>query len=661
DNQNDNQTAPTIPPTLPVAATSTSTAAAAASSNPPRPPGPSSATTTIKPPASLAKPGRVRRPSYSAILQKNVKEKKSGVLPLKTPVPSPASASAKNLPISSLSSAAGPSAAPKVVAPAVRATPASKPSSSSSSSSAAAAAAQLPATMKASALPKRRIMRRSMSYESIPKMKNKATICQPITTVQRRLAVSRIKVHFRYKDQHLILICLAMISFTSMLAMAIIAPFFPKEAAMKGMPESVNGMVFSVYALVLMLFSPLMSVVIPMVGTKLTLIMGVFVAAVANILFGLLDQVHDLRLFTFYCFLVRIFEAIGATAFSTATYTILMEEFPKNIGTAFSIVETSVGLGLSLGPAIGGFLYSIGGYGLPFFVLGGIMLATIPMCVVIIRDSTNYKAVKSPLRSYLKLLSNFKILINGFVIVVVAQLLSFLDPTLEPHLRLIGLAPHYVSLAFLIMSATYTLSSPVIGWISNVVHNKFQLMSIGLFLLGIEFVLLGPSEIFQLETSFTQTAVTMAFIGVSYSIAFIPTFETLLALSIKNGFPDDIGTYSLVSGIWSSFCSFGEILGPVFGGFLTESYGFKSSSTGMGVCAFVMAIICSITCIYFDELKPYKSDKGKSTTSSKYGTGGGSSGNSTSVGLKEKRGTGGGKLRTTSKAVNGEATPLLLA
>ena len=54
-----------------------------------------------------------------------------------------------------------------------------------------------------------------------------------------------------------------------------------------------------------------------------------------------------------------------------------------------SIVETSVGLGLSLGPAIGGFLYSIGGYGLPFFVLGGIMLATIPMCVVIIRDSTS--------------------------------------------------------------------------------------------------------------------------------------------------------------------------------------------------------------------------------------------------------------------------------
>ena len=123
-------------------------------------------------------------------------------------------------------------------------------------------------------------------------------------------------------------------------------------------------------------------------------------------------------------------------------------------------------------------------------------------------------------------------MINGFVIIVVAQLLSFLDPTMEPHLRQIGLAPHYVSLVFLIQSATYTLSSPVIGWISNVVPNKFQLMSIGLFLLSIEFLFLGPSEIFQMETSFTQTAVTMAFIGVSYSVAFIPTFETLLALSM---------------------------------------------------------------------------------------------------------------------------------
>ena len=104
------------------------------------------------------------------------------------------------------------------------------------------------------------------------------------------------------------------------------------------------------------------------------------------------------------------------------------------------------------------------------------MLATIPMCCFIIRDSNSecskwncstfilyfsflldYKAVKSPLKSYLKILSISKVVINGFVIIVVAQLLSFLDPTMEPHLRQIGLAPSYVSLVFLLQSATYTL------------------------------------------------------------------------------------------------------------------------------------------------------------------------------------------------------------
>ena len=71
---------------------------------------------------------------------------------------------------------------------------------------------------------------------------------------------------------------------------------------------------------------------------------------------------------------------------------------------------------------------------------------------------------------------------------------------------------------------------------------------------------------------------------------------------------------------------FSEILGPVFGGFLTEHFGFKKAATSMSMCALVaviicsirgirifksyqfcfQAIICSVTCIYFDEFKPYK-------------------------------------------------------
>lgn len=152
--------------------------------------------------------------------------------------------------------------------------------------------------------------------------------------------------------------------------------------------------------------------------------------------------------------------------------------------------------------------------------------------MIIQPDGDNCDIVKSPMRSYLNILKIVKININGIVIIIVAMLISFLDPTLEPHMRTIGLTPTYVSLIFLIMSATYTVSSPIVGYLSNGVHNKFKLMTIGLLLLAIEFLFLGPAEFIGLTTSFTQTSIIMAFVGISYSIAFIPTFETLLDLAL---------------------------------------------------------------------------------------------------------------------------------
>ena len=36
--------------------------------------------------------------------------------------------------------------------------------------------------------------------------------------------------------------------------------------------------------------------------------------------------------------------------------------------------EISTGLGMIIGPLLGGWLYSIGGFALPFYVVGGMML-----------------------------------------------------------------------------------------------------------------------------------------------------------------------------------------------------------------------------------------------------------------------------------------------
>lgn len=73
----------------------------------------------------------------------------------------------------------------------------------------------------------------------------------------------------------------------------------------------------------------------------------------------MLEYIHEYELFTLFCFLIRGFEALGASAYSTASYVFVVNMFPNNISSVLGILETFVGLGMSVGPAIGGLLYSV--------------------------------------------------------------------------------------------------------------------------------------------------------------------------------------------------------------------------------------------------------------------------------------------------------------
>lgn len=58
------------------------------------------------------------------------------------------------------------------------------------------------------------------------------------------------------RNQKLTLASLALVDFISFCSMSIMAPFFPKEASEKQMSNTLSGLVFSFYALVMFLTSP---------------------------------------------------------------------------------------------------------------------------------------------------------------------------------------------------------------------------------------------------------------------------------------------------------------------------------------------------------------------------------------------------------------------
>lgn len=119
------------------------------------------------------------------------------------------------------------------------------------------------------------------------------------------------------------------------------------------MSETVSGSIFSFYAMIVMISSPILGHILPCVGAKFMLISGIFLSGVSMVLFGLLHHIQNLTIFTLSCFMVRFSEALGAAAFSTSSYTYIMYFFPDDVGTAFGLTETCVGIGMSLGPAVG--------------------------------------------------------------------------------------------------------------------------------------------------------------------------------------------------------------------------------------------------------------------------------------------------------------------
>ncbi|GAV05745.1 hypothetical protein RvY_15826 [Ramazzottius varieornatus] len=402
------------------------------------------------------------------------------------------------------------------------------------------------------------------------------------------------------REEKLTLLCLAIVDMFSYLCMSIMAPFFPEKVAAVGASQTVSGGVFAVYALTVFVSSPVFAKLVPRIGAKFCFISGIFVAGGCNIIFGFLEDINDPVMFTTLAFAIRIVEGLGAGAFCTASFTILAYEFSGNVAVVFGTLESFVGLGMTIGPALGGFLHSVGGFRLPFFVVGGLMLMVVPLNIWLLPEHKH--VVTKPLKgSQSRFFRTPSIYIVCFTIIVISSVWGFLDPTLQPHLVPFHLSSAMIGLVFLLVSATYAICSPVWGWITEKLDNTDGLMIVGLLVSGVALLFLGPSPLIGkslgIDNALWINLVCLAVLGASISLAMIPTFEALLFASEEAGMAENIGTYALVSGVWGSAYSLGEVMGPALGGYLDDMYGFPVCSTVMASLCFGAAILFGLYCL----------------------------------------------------------------
>nr|XP_006819491.1 PREDICTED: MFS-type transporter SLC18B1-like [Saccoglossus kowalevskii] len=399
----------------------------------------------------------------------------------------------------------------------------------------------------------------------------------------------------------------------------------PPSASEVGASETETGLVFGIYALTLFLSAPIFGKFLPKLGSRRMFLGGMAVGGIATIAFGILDVFETRGLFIGMSFFIRIIEALGCSACITASYVIIVNEFPDAVATASGTVELFNGLGFIAGPVVGGALYDAGGYMLPFILLGAIMLlfALLTYFLLPIQEKDDSKIETG---SLLELLKVPAILITAMATCMGAVALSYMNPTLSIHLAPFNLSRTVVGLFFLLVALCYAASAPLWGWVSDLkgVHGVAKIiMTGGLFGAALSYFLVGPCPIFGVESVVLAVSVcrhifqghltfssrfyiifsklwligvSLALLGFSLAAILVPILRAVLETTRMAGLQDNMATYGMVSGLFYSMYSLGVFVGPTVSGTLTDLYGFGWATSINGLLMLVMSIIlCSFT------------------------------------------------------------------
>ena len=148
--------------------------------------------------------------------------------------------------------------------------------------------------------------------------------------------------------------------------------FYSSEAEFKGATPSQYGLVFGIANISLFIFSPLFGKYGEKMGAKLCFILGAVLQGFSGLLFAILPYFEHVAPFLGLSYFLRFIEGLGTAMAWNSVLGILLQIFPNKEASVMSGTQISFGIGYMIGPALGAYLFGMGGFSLPFLVIGPI-------------------------------------------------------------------------------------------------------------------------------------------------------------------------------------------------------------------------------------------------------------------------------------------------
>jgi DHA1 family solute carrier family 18 vesicular amine transporter 1/2 len=292
------------------------------------------------------------------------------------------------------------------------------------------------------------------------------------------------------------------------------------------------------YAAGVLLATPLFGYLGDRAGFRLTMIAGAALLGLATLVFAFAPNYETMLV-------GRLLQGAAAAATWTAGLAFLALRYAQDRARAMGYALMGSTAGSVLGPLLGGWLYGLSGYQIPFFAMLGLIILEISLLLTLQRDDVSRERQTNALA----FIFDRSIVVPAFAVVLAASAWSILEPLVPNHLRrTTGAGPATIGAIFAMATLVYGLCSPAVGTMVTRMGTT-RTMLIGMLAMALALPTIA------LSGTLWSCGAALCFVSVAYALLLNPTSAELGDAVERRG----ANCYSAVYAVFNIAYSVGTI------------------------------------------------------------------------------------------------------
>ena len=353
--------------------------------------------------------------------------------------------------------------------------------------------------------------------------------------------------------------------FTDMLVHGLAVPVLPLLPAVVDAGPAATGLLFSSYAVAMLIATPFAGRTVDRHGPKTPLLIGLVGLATATVLFATGGPYWLLLIARLAQGLAGGMSWVAALSLIAATTTMARR------GQAMGIAMSTITLGVLIGPPLAGFLVERFGTASPFLFGAGVALLDGVLRIVLVKDPPHTTDDTAGPLAVLRVPGSLSIVL---AIMVGAAVLSGVEPVLPLHL---DASPLLVGLLFGLAALSAIIANPIVGRLVATTSPR-ALMGTGII------AIVAALLVMAFATQLWHTCIGMALLGLSSALLLAPATTLISEQGFRSTPPTLGGSFALYNFAYAG----GLAAGPLLTGFGVQQVGF---TTALVITAGVLATL----------------------------------------------------------------------